>query len=411
MLTLSALSISAAAMPSTGASWSLPLPTGTFAAGRADFYWTDQSRSEPLSTQPGARRKLIVSVWYPAGRDRTTDKPAAYFPGAQILKASPLAADMRKAFGRAWPLVASGKLENNTLENAPVHSGSFPVLTFSHGYGVPGFEYSGMIADITSHGYVVAMIEHTFESGPVVLSDGSAIGMSPIAVRHTAPPGPGVPYKRALSELFNWEQERAGEWASDIRFVLEKLTILERDQNGIFFHHLDMGRIGVFGHSIGGRFAVRACQLDAQIRACASLDGGSLHGLYLNFPGSRPPPQPVLFLDEEDVGPGFPPPSDELLRQMHETRQEFEDRIRQSKELADKQLQDCNGNCYEVKVKESGMTHMSYSDVPFISAFDDKPRKVQAVRCLHHLTAAVLSFFNEYVGASPGIALKDTVKH
>jgi dienelactone hydrolase len=323
-LSLLCLTISAADLRSTESDRSLPLPTGTFAVGRVHFYWTDQSRSEPLSTKPGTRRKLIVSVWYPAEPGQTAGK-AAYLPGSQILNVSPLAADMRRSFGRVWPLVASGDVGNNTWEDAPVHSGSFPVLTFSHGYGVSGFEYSSMIADIASHGYVVAMVEHTFESGPVVLPDGSVVGISPISARHTAPPGPDVPFKRALSDLFNWERKRADEWASDTRFILEKLRLLEHESNGMFSYHLDMARTGVFGHSIGGRFAVRACQLDARIRACASLDGGSLQGLYLNFPGTGPPTQPVLFLDEENIEPKLPPPSDDLLRQMHETRQEFED--------------------------------------------------------------------------------------
>jgi hypothetical protein len=63
-----------------------------------------------------------------------------------------------------------------------------------------------------------------------------------------------------------------------------------------------------------------------------------------------------------------------------------------------------------VKVKESGMTHMSYSDVPFIAAFDDRPREVEAARCLHHLTAAVLTFFNESLGASARVDAEGTVK-
>ena len=36
----------------------------------------------------------------------------------------------------------------------------FPVMVFSHGLGAMSLTYSGICADVASHGYVVASVEH-----------------------------------------------------------------------------------------------------------------------------------------------------------------------------------------------------------------------------------------------------------
>jgi predicted dienelactone hydrolase len=62
-----------------------------------------------------------------------------------------------------------------------------------------------------------------------------------------------------------------------------------------FAGHLDLSRIGVFGHSIGGMAAARACQIDYRIRACSDQDGTD--DLGSPFPVSTPgaiPKQPLL---------------------------------------------------------------------------------------------------------------------
>jgi dienelactone hydrolase len=155
--------------------------------------------------------------------------------------------------------------------------------------------------------------------------------MSPLSTSHYAPPGPGISYEQALSNVFAWERERGDVWAQDIRFVLDRLADLDHEQSGRFFDRFDFERIGAFGHSIGGRFTIRACQLDRRIRACASLDGSSLRGQYLPYPGAQPPGQPLLLLSEHGTGPPLPPPSDQQLKKMHETREEFEQATQRAK--------------------------------------------------------------------------------
>jgi dienelactone hydrolase len=67
-------------------------------------------------------------------------------------------------------------------------------------------------------------------------------------------------------------------WTADIAFVLDQLERLNvSDPTGKFTGHLDMRRVGVFGHSFGGAQAAQFCSLDSRCKAGIDVDG-SLHG-------------------------------------------------------------------------------------------------------------------------------------
>jgi hypothetical protein len=42
----------------------------------------------------------------------------------------------------------------------------------------------------------------------------------------------------------------------------------------MFVGKLDLGRIGIIGHSFGGGVATQMCRIDSRIKACINLDGG-----------------------------------------------------------------------------------------------------------------------------------------
>ena len=44
----------------------LPQPTGPFAVGRTTYVWKDPTHTDPMATEPGARRELLAWIWYPA---------------------------------------------------------------------------------------------------------------------------------------------------------------------------------------------------------------------------------------------------------------------------------------------------------------------------------------------------------
>ena len=181
----------------TAVSPALPRPSGQFSIGREDFDWVDESRPEPLSTLPGAHRELLVSLWYPTKANQPSGAHAPYYEGASIINKSPESKTLRDSYGKAWPFILNGALQTHALENAPLAQTARgrPVLVFSHGYGVSGSEYTALTEHLVSHGFIVAVIVHTFESAPVLLSENRVAGMSPLSTSHYAPPEPGTSYE------------------------------------------------------------------------------------------------------------------------------------------------------------------------------------------------------------------------
>jgi predicted dienelactone hydrolase len=56
---------------------------------------------------------------------------------------------------------------SNTCDRrSPIAEGSarFPLIVFSHGPGLATLAYSIQIEELVSHGYVVAAIDHTYET-------------------------------------------------------------------------------------------------------------------------------------------------------------------------------------------------------------------------------------------------------
>ena len=78
---------------------------------------------------------------------------------------------------------------------------------------------------------------------------------------------------------------------------------------------------------------------------------------------------------------------------MHETRDEFQRAAQQARSASNRQLQSCRNKCCVVEVTETGMSHMSFSDVPLLAAFRSKAKEEEALRCLKELGDVVLAFF------------------
>jgi pimeloyl-ACP methyl ester carboxylesterase len=81
-------------------------------------------------------------------------------------------------------------------------------------------------------------------------------------------------------------------WTGDIAFVLDRLARLNAsDSSGKFTGRLDMTRVGVFGHSLGGAVAAQFCHEDSRCKAGIDIDGAP-HGSVIQA-GLR---QPFMFL-------------------------------------------------------------------------------------------------------------------
>jgi pimeloyl-ACP methyl ester carboxylesterase len=125
---------------------------------------------------------------------------------------------------------------------------------------------------------VVAAIDHTYDATEVVFPGHRLV------LRHQAVPTPTM--------LATSTQVRA----ADARFVLDALTVLNRAANPDAEHRalprgttgaLDLARVGMLGHSLGGATTAEAMAEDPRIVAGIDLDG-VLYGAVLDSGLDRP---------------------------------------------------------------------------------------------------------------------------
>lgn len=217
---------------------SLPTPTGPYKVGRMAFEWLDEAREDALTEDTSDRRAVIVWVYYPA-------TPA---PAAQV--GTWLPGKWGELVGQAIGLRLD-RLNVHAIPDAPIATDKpgYPVLIFSPGVGVIHASYTSLFEEIASHGYIVAAINHTHEASLTVFSDGRAVSTHPAA--------------QDESMFF-------GLRLGDMQFAIARLESLNAERFG---GKLDFARLGVFGHSEGGKVAAELCRLDSRCKAGINLDG------------------------------------------------------------------------------------------------------------------------------------------
>jgi len=251
----------------------------------------------------------------------------------------------------------------------------FPVVIFSHGNGGTSFSYASLIEDLVSRGYVVAAVEHTQTSVAVRFPDGRIVPFR----------NEKMPAGLSRAESMQWRMEGASaaiaEGAADIRFVKERLAELNASgsQQFLLAGRLDVNRVAAMGHSAGGAYAVRACQLDSGLAACVDLDGGMVPVAALPvYPDGAAMKQPLLLLE-----------ANYIESQMTGTKAEFQEYFRKKEQ----QLQSCAPGSYNVILKSPGIAHPSFSDIPLFFAGTQGYPEISAVRHNHRLIQSFVQAF------------------
>jgi predicted dienelactone hydrolase len=349
----------------------LPPPTGKYGVGRIVYHWTDDSRTEQLSKAPGAKRELMVYVWYPADIRRSSAKYSQYLPGADLIANGKDGKEMVDFWGNSWAYVGSDKIASETLDKPPIASGDerFPLVTFSPGLGTPIAAYTTLIQEVVSHGYVVAAIEPTYEAPAVVFPDGRVIPALPEATGRHLPEPPGETRDQFIKRMHIFDEPHINRWADDIRFAIDELTLLNREKTTAapFAGRLDLHNIAAWGHSFGGRAAPRACQLDKRIRACLNADGLGPDGPIFVFEGAALPAQPFMWMEVHHE-----PPTDAQLAPYGTTRKEWDKNHQVQLTTDEQQLRECPGGSYHLLINADGISHASFTDQPFIAATNEQ---------------------------------------
>jgi len=248
----------------------LPKPTGPYSVGRELFDWKDPNRLDPYSTAIGKHRELMVWMWYPATVPPGS-KPGEYIPSAWAAKLP-------------WrPVTIPSRVRVHAVADAPIAASQkpYPVLVFSSGIGNLPSDYTSLIEDIVSHGYVVLGITNTYSAPVVRFSDGR------VANRLEA-----ASFPRGSEQAIQSAGDRMVKvWAADIHFAIDRLAQMDSNPRSRFLGHFDLGRVGLFGQSFGGAASAEACSTDSRCKAAVDI-GGNLFGNVLKD-GIK---QPFLFV-------------------------------------------------------------------------------------------------------------------
>src|SRR5271157_4529521 len=216
-------------------------PTGPYAVGTHEYLWIDQNRQDPFTKDSKARRHLIARVWYPAVAVAGAEK-APY-----IREPNEFA---QKSTYRAFVDV-----KTNAVTDAPLAKSKdpFPVLVYQPGGGTQRFIGTFETEELASHGYVVVSADHPGFSETVLFPDGLAFKPD----QHLAPAETGD-FRKDVENSWGWlNDEIFPTWTADASYTLDKIEALNKTSGQIFYHHLDLTRIGMFGWSFGGATSVQ----------------------------------------------------------------------------------------------------------------------------------------------------------
>lgn len=387
-----------AAQPDTAIAVELSHPSGLYAVGRIGYDWVDKHRADEFSLVPSAHRELMVYIWYPATKPAVSEKTADYLPNADVIQKKLSPEDLESYWGPSRRKVFSGEIRVASIEGLPVadHKKHFPVLIFSPGLGMRATSYTALIEEVASQGYIVAAIEPIYEAGVVVFADGRVVRSVP-AAGVSRRPLPGEGRAQVLERARREDAPVLDRRSEDIRFVINQLSKI---QGGPLAGHMDLRRIGVWGHSMGGRAAARACQLDLRIRACLNADGGGLDGPVALYPGAALPSQPFMLMG----GPAPPAPTDAILASYKISREDWQKERAARVAAYEQQMQSFPGGSYAVNLTMPGMAHMSFSDQPLIDAATEVEFR-QASHNLRAIEAYTVAFFDKYLKHRGGTIL------
>ncbi|OKP68119.1 dienelactone hydrolase [Paenibacillus sp. P3E] len=372
----------------------LPEPTGGFKVGTQTFHFVDTHRKEIYGEDREGHRELMVQVWYPA--QAGTGKYAPFIPEPRIL--SYMAADY------GLPGFTFGHLRyvsSHTYSGAEVSPAqkSYPLILANPGNGSSRFLHTSQAEDLASHGYIVAVIDHTYNTFATEFPDGRITTsttndlFSPSNDYRT-----GIEIRDKLGKVLT----------GDVAFALDQFELI---QSGQIPSHIkgkiDLGHVGVFGHSIGGATAYDAAY-DPRIAVGIDLDGG-LYRLR-DREGLR---KPFLFLNSESYFEKLKMVMDNRvytdaeLSRMGSTR-EWEDQVTEDKKLELERMRETvgvGGRVLYIKNTE----HLNFTDVQFISPIFKMlgvTGKIEPQRADSVINAYMLDFFDRYLKKQGGSLMK-----
>ena len=308
-----------------------PVPSGIYDVLTTKVTWTDTSRTDAFPDE-AAGRKITVEFWYP---DAVSDDQ------------------------------------------------SYPLVIFSHGaFGFSGSNYS-TCAELASNGYVVAGISHTHQAfftrdvdGAVTIADANFI--------HEASRINAVLDTGNDEAIYNitraWMKLRTDDENFVINQILELNAVSSANQ---ILPSIDIDRIGLMGHSLGGAASAQVGRERRDIDAVIVLDGTML-GEEIDFANgkvvlnSEPYPVPLLNIYAQDHYENAVKYDGERYNNFHASHHAVE--------------------AFETVFADAG--HLNFTDLPLFSPILARvlgTGTVDELKCINTMNEVVLEFFDSYL--------------
>ncbi|MEV0386192.1 alpha/beta hydrolase [Nonomuraea sp. NPDC050643] len=236
-VTATSLLVLGAAPQAQADTLALPEPTGSKPVGTTTLHLVDKSRPDPWNPEAD-ERELLVTLWYPARK--AVDKRRPYMtPQESAAVLQPY---------KNVPPDALTKVRTYAGVDAPVRGGRLPLVVMSPGFTFPRATLTSLGEDLASRGYLVAAVEHTYESAATTFPDGRTTSCLACVKGQDGA-------KVAASRV------------KDVGFVLDELA------GSRWGKVIDRSRIAMAGHSMGGNSSAQALLGDRRVKAGVNLDG------------------------------------------------------------------------------------------------------------------------------------------
>ena len=389
--------------------FALPKPTGTYDVGIKYVHLIDKSRTDPFLDTSTKNRELMVKVYYPAQQDAKTDdrkSVSRYFHNSHgLIRSFTAFYSMPDFVFDHLLLVRTNSKEGLQLSE---QQQNYPVVLFSHGAGTSMEVQTSQSEDLASHGYIVAAIDHTYVSAATVFPDRIVSAREATTDFNTVEPA------EIITQIM----------ADDAAFVMEQLSEMNDGKFvSLFEGKLDLEKIGIIGHSVGGAVAYNQAINDSRVKAAINLDGR----VYIT---PEDPKNMAAFLmlasDKYHV---------QTLQDRQSLLKNFEDMTSEEKknilfmygsqeaydEAYNKDFQnvvgltdvlDISGNLFTIE----GSDHMKFTDIGlFIGASQLRELigiggKTDPVKCLAITKSLTVAFFDQHLKGENKVTLESLLK-
>lgn len=315
----------------------------------------DLNRKETLLSDFEENRKFMISFFYPVEKHWQEEQTPVYLD-----LFSPQEEEAEKIFLNMG--VKDNHLRSlttNCYNNAPISTDdNHPVIIYSPGIGVDRDMYLYNINKLVLDGYIVITVGATYDT------------------LFTAFPNEVVYQSKIVQDTppteFSFLKQLIDIRINDLKLVLDSLPGWNQTDN-LLSNKLDLGKIGVVGHSLGGATVYELAKSDERIKAGIILDG-SLH----------------LLSDTKEVSTPFLSVRQEKssLEQMKEI---WSDDVAVAYAKGQKLLYDSLGG-FKSFIKIKGSDHMTFTDVPTIFNPGESIKSTHDV--INNIT---FSFFEEFL--------------